>query len=151
LTTIAYRDGTISADTRITYNSYHNGNRHKLALMGRYIVGLAGETWLRRPLEQWVEQGCPEAEVPEALLDNDDKFEAMLIDPDGKCFNVESGFLVPVEADYAAIGSGGMFALGAMAHGADSADAVAAAARHDKNTGGNIQSLHFSVLSNTPL
>jgi ATP-dependent protease HslVU (ClpYQ) peptidase subunit len=75
----------------------------------------------------------------------------MLIDSDGKCFNVECGFLIPVEADYAAIGSGGMFALGAMAHGASSADAVAAAARHDKNTGGNIQSLHFSSLSNTPL
>jgi ATP-dependent protease HslVU (ClpYQ) peptidase subunit len=88
--------------------------------------------------------------VPDLLLENDDKFEAILIDPDGNCFNVECGYLVPVIADYAAIGSGGMFALGAMAHGASSADAVAAAARHDKNTGGNIQSLHFSMLGLNP-
>jgi ATP-dependent protease HslVU (ClpYQ) peptidase subunit len=53
---------------------------------------------------------------------------------------------VPVIADYAAIGSGGMFAMGAMAHGATAEEAVAAAALHDKNTGGNIQSLHHSVL-----
>lgn len=151
MTTIAYRSGVISADTRISYNSFHNGNREKLALKGGYIVAMAGMTYLRRPLEQWASEGCPENSVPEVLLENNDKFEAILIDGEGNCFNVECGYLVPVIADYAAIGSGGMFALGAMAHGASSADAVAAAACHDKNTGGNIQSLHFSALSNTPL
>lgn len=146
MTTIAYRAGTISADTRISYASYHNGNREKLAIQGGYIVALAGQTWLRKPLEQWASEGCPEDSIPAVLIDHNDCFEALLIDRDGNCSAVECGYLVPVLADYAAIGSGGMFALGAMAHGASASEAVAAAASHDKNTGGDIQTLHFSVL-----
>jgi hypothetical protein len=146
LTTIAYRDGTISADTRISYSSFRNGSRDKLALTKHYIVALAGSTCFRGPLEQWANEGCPEDAVPDCLLENDGEFQAMLVDPDGNVFFVERGFLVPVLADYAAIGSGAYFAYGAMAHGANAAEAVAAAALHDHHTGGNIQSLHHTVL-----
>lgn len=146
MTTIAYRSGIISADSQISYSTFHNGTREKIAVKGAYLVALAGQTWLRNMLEKWAEEGCPEDNVPDVLIDNDDKFEAIFIDKDGNCFHHESGFLVPVIADYCAIGSGAMFAMGAMAHGATAEEAVAAAALHDKSTGGNIQSLHHSIL-----
>jgi hypothetical protein len=146
LTTIAFRDGYLSADTLISYDTFTNGNREKLAIHGPFIVAMAGFTWLRKPLEKWVADGCPEDAVPEDLLENGDRFEALILDADGNCFRYECGYLLPVAASYTAIGSGHQFAIGAMAHGATAEQAVAAAALHDKNTGGNIQSLHHSVL-----
>ncbi len=115
LTTIAYRNGYLSADTLISYHTFTNGSREKLAISGGYIVALAGHTWIRNPLEQWVKDGCPADKVPEDLLDNGDKFEALLLDADGNCFRFECGYLLPVSADYTAIGSGNQFAIGAMA------------------------------------
>lgn len=146
MTTIAFRHGSLSADTLISYNTFTNGSREKLAIKGPFIVALAGQTWLRKPLEAWVEAGCPEDKVPEELLENGDKFEALILDAEGTCFRYECGYLLPIAADYTAIGSGHQLALGAMAHGATAEEAVAAAALHDKNTGGNIQSLHHSSL-----
>jgi hypothetical protein len=147
LTTIAYRDGTISADTRISYSSFRNGSRDKLALTKHYIVALAGSTCFRGPLEQWANEGCPEDAVPDCLLENDGEVPSDARSILTATFSSSSaGFLVPVLADYAAIGSGAYFAYGAMAHGANAAEAVAAAALHDHHTGGNIQSLHHTVL-----
>lgn len=102
--------------------------------------------WLRKPLEQWCEAGCPEDEVPQALLDNDSNFSALIIANDtGELFEFDSGYLIPIHADYTAIGSGALLALGAMAHGATAEEAVVAASKHDKNTGGPVTSLSFPI------
>lgn len=147
ITTIAYRSGVLAGDTCIAYSSFTNGERTKIERCGDYFVALAGLSWLRRPLEEWVREGCPEDGVPSALLDNEDKFTCIVVDREGAAYQFNNGYLVPVCADYTAIGSGAMLALGAMAHGADAEAAVQAAARHDKNTGGPVTTHHFSALN----
>lgn len=149
MTTIAYRDGFIAADTQLTYGAIRNGFREKLAVTKNYIVALAGPSWLRKALESWAQEGCPDDAIPCVLTENESEFEALFIDPNGEAFLYDNGYLVPVAADYTAIGSGGQIALGAMAHPespASARQAVMAASVHDKNTGGNIQSLHYSIL-----
>lgn len=147
MTTIAYRSGTLAADSLIAYSAITNGSRPKIAQKGKHIVALAGNAWLREPLEEWVEAGCPRNAVPKVLIDNDEKFQCLIIDEDGQAFSFDCGYLVPIYADYTAIGSGAMLAMGAMAHGADAEAAVRAAALHDKNTGGEIHSLALSSLN----
>lgn len=143
MTTIAYRDGIIAADSRISYSTIHNGNRSKIARCGSYIVAIAGASWLRPAIEQWAAEGAWPDTVPEVLLDNDDQFDALFIDRDGVAHLFENGHLIPVHSEYTAIGSGMMLALGAMAHGASAAQAVIAAGLHDKNTGGPIDTLEI--------
>lgn len=144
MTTIAIRDGLIAADSLIAYSSITNGHREKIEDCGRYAVALAGLAKLRKPLEKWVREGCKAERVPQTLLDHEDKFSALIIDRlVGQVYEFDEGDLVPVYADYTAIGSGALLAIGAMAHGATAEEAVLAAARHDKNTGGPVTSLSF--------
>lgn len=146
MTTIAYRSGLLAADTLIAYNTITNGTRDKLAKFGRYTVGLAGLAWLRVPLEKWCKAGCPSDAVPQVLLDNEEKFAALIIDNEtGQVHEFDNGYLIPIHADYTAIGSGALLALGAMAHGADAEEAIMAAAQHDKNTGGPVTCLSFPL------
>lgn len=146
MTTIAYKSGLLAADSMISYTSINNGTRQKISQCGRYTVALAGSAWLRKPLERWCEQGCPEDNVPRVLMDNDSSFSALIIDNDtGELFEFDSGYLIPIYADYTAIGSGALLALGAMAHGATAEEAVLAASKHDKNTGGPVTSLSFPI------
>lgn len=146
MTTIAYRSGTLAADSLVAYNTITNGCRVKIARCGRFLVALAGFAWLRDALESWACGGCDQDAVPSVLMENQDKFQALLIDDTGQVFEFDNGYLIPIHADYTAIGSGAALALGAMAHGATANEAVEAAARHDKNTGGPVTVLHYSTL-----
>lgn len=145
MTTIAYRSGFLAADSAIAYNTYVNGQRDKIARCGEFLVAMAGATWLRPLVEQWALDGCDPESVPEALLDNEDKFSALFVDRYGQAHEFDNGFLVPIHADYAAIGSGAMLALGAMAHGATAEEAVEAACLHDKASGGPVTARHFAA------
>lgn len=146
MTTICYRDGFLAADSLISYTSITNGEREKIARCGQHLVAMAGAAYLRKALEDWVAAGCSE-DVPAVLLDNQDKFSTLIVDRDGRAHEFDNGFLIPVHADYTAIGSGALLALGAMAHGANAVEAVCASARHDKNTGGPVSAVHFSELN----
>ena len=147
MTTIAVRAGVIAADSLIAYTHHTNGERPKIAKMGRYFVALAGKAWLRRPLEQWVAEGCNETVVPKVLLDNEADFSCLMVDGGGGIWTFDAGYVIPICSEYTAIGSAGMLALGAMATGATAEQAVAAAAKHDKNTGGVIHAFHYSTLN----
>lgn len=149
MTTIAYRSGFLSADTQLSYETFRNGDREKLSIVDGWIVGMAGPTFLRESIERWIGAGCPSDDVPALMVEHDGDFDLLMMDADGSVYQYDTGFLLPVCAPYAAVGSGAMLALGAMAHpshpaGAD--EAVMAAMAHDKNTGGNVQTLHHSIL-----
>lgn len=145
MTTIVYRAGVLAADTIITYGSYTNGERSKIARCGRRVVALAGPAWLRIPLEEWVADGCPRDAVPTDLMENEADFDCFIVEADGALYCFAKGYLMPVPGEYAAIGSGTQLALGAMAHGADAVSAVRAASLHDKNTGGEITTVRFPL------
>lgn len=121
-----------------------NGRRKKVKTCGDYTVAMAGPAWLREPLEDWCRAGCDTKRVPSALLEHDSAFTALIIhNQTGQVYELDNGYLVPIHADYTAIGSGALLALGAMAHGASAKEAVEAAAIHDKNTGGPVTCLSF--------
>jgi hypothetical protein len=104
---------------------------------------MAGATWLRPIIEDWATKGCDPDAVPEVLLEHEDEFIVLIVDSDGLAHEFNNGFLVPVHADYTAIGSGQLLALGAMAHGATAEEAVAAACLHDKASGGPVTARHY--------
>lgn len=143
MTTIAYRSGVLAADSAIAYQSYINGQREKISRCGEYLVAMAGATWLRPIIEAWVAEGCDPDEVPEVLLENEDEFIVLIVNRTGLAHEFHTGFLVPVHADYTAIGSGSLLALGAMAHGATAEEAVEAACLHDKASGGPVSARHY--------
>lgn len=146
MTTVAWRSGILAADTLIAYGSYTNGDREKIAQCGNYHAAVAGPAWVREPLEEWLRSGARRKNCPNELLDNEEAFATIIMNGHGAIFDFTRGYLIPICADYAAIGSGGHMALGAMAHGATAIQAVRAACKHDKSSGGRIT--HVAATSN---
>ncbi len=65
---------------------------------------------------------------------------ALLVHPDGKVECYEGARWSRITgAEYAALGNGAPYALGAMAHGASAVQAVRAGMKHDAMSGGRVQ------------
>lgn len=148
MTTIAYREGVLAADTIISYSTFNLGETDKIVRAGDFYVGLAGSAYLRKPLEDWLAGGADQADLPPLLMENVKNFSALVMNAKGEVFEYDNGFLLQVNSPYYAIGSGSHFALGALAHGASAMEAVAAACKHDKASGGSITYVEASTLLN---
>jgi ATP-dependent protease HslVU (ClpYQ) peptidase subunit len=138
VTTIAAKGGMVAADSQITGNGgSRKGRVRKLVrLSDGSIFGGAGNYCAVRRLFQWADTGFegkrpPKTQDAECLLIRADK-SVWCLDGQGDPYEVEG--------DFHAIGSGGDYALGAMAMGADPLKAVRVAAEFDPMTSGPFQS-----------
>jgi hypothetical protein len=136
LTTIAYRDGWLAADTMGTDGHGCGWGRVvKIARMGPILAAAAGQACLCRGFLDWFRagmRGCPE------LGDKDLNADGMLFLPDGAIIEMSPLGAKTVEASFYSTGSGMDYALGAMAMGATAEAAVRIAAQFDTCTGGDI-------------
>lgn len=140
MTTIAYRDGVLAADSRA-----YSGDKvpigfkkkiHRLvdgARFGVSTTSVGGDQLIRR----WIEGGCKEV-ANDSL--KPESFTAILVKADGSVFYANNNleWSGPLSAEFIAIGSGEQFALGAMAMGATAEEAVEAAIRLDPWSDGEI-------------
>lgn len=107
----------------------------KAKKIGKGIVGAAGD-W-DDVLKFWdVLQGKP---LKDAGLRNDAELEGIELHPDGIFLYTATGKRFAIRDQFYAIGSGGPYAIGAMAMGATPEEAVALASRFDPATGGKIE------------
>lgn len=130
MTTIAYRDGIMAADSRAYAGDKHPiGSKVKIrrledgTLIGASttIVG-GGERVL-----DWIEGGMDNDEVvPES-------FQVLVVRPGGKIFVGTGNCYLsgPLDASYIAIGSGEQYAHGALMMGASAVEAVRVACHCD--------------------
>jgi ATP-dependent protease HslVU (ClpYQ) peptidase subunit len=134
VTTIAYRDGVIAADTLISCGNHRDGSYTKIAKRGRLLGGSSGSAaegyaWLR-----WFEAGC-KGEPPKMLKTN-----AFIAQPNGTLvfFGEDGSFPFKPNGEFYAIGSGCEYAVGAMAFGASAPEAVRIAMQFDSGSAGEI-------------
>ena len=150
MTTIAFRDGVIAADSRLTYSTEGGGGRKHLCTKlyrkrvgeGRkahdVIIATAGESSPALLFVDWYGSGKP---VPEMLRDLGGDFTCLILTPKG-LFEADV-YCRPdqILEPFYAVGSGAKEALAAMHCGKSARDAVAIAARIDPYTGGRITSM----------
>lgn len=138
MTTIAYRDGVLAADTRAySGRAQPIGNKQKIfSIKGGSAFGVSTpQPGLSEAIRDWfVECKHPDHEP---VLNGDAGFDMLEITKEGLVYFYHNSFRPtgPITAPYFAIGSGAEYAMGAMAAGCDAVDAVAAAAMHDVWTG----------------
>lgn len=135
MTTIAYRDGVMAADSRFTEDSEAGGTRlgrcEKLYRREHAIVGLAGESAPGLVFLDWYDKGAAIADRPELLVHGEADFSALVLRADGLYSYDKWCRGEKVLNKFWAIGSGAKAALGAMEHGASAAEAVKIACRID--------------------
>ena len=145
MSTIAYRDGILAADSMAYGGKYtaspglkwkiwrlDNGDRLGVSS----VVPGAGEA-----VRDWLNGKLEREHVPTDMV-------AIMIKGRDQLY-VASGtlqFSGPIESEFYAIGGGADFAIGAMHQGADAAEAIRCAIAHDQHTGGEVRVLTDEVL-----
>jgi len=146
MTTIAYRNGVLAADTAMCMGGNMIGSTVKIARrFSGDMAGASGDASYNRAFLDWFENGedgpPPEAKEDSQCIDRGVIFRAKstkieVYEPRGR---------FTITAEYYAFGSGKAEALGAMFAGADAYDAIRAAVALDPHTGGEITVLRCGV------
>jgi ATP-dependent protease HslVU (ClpYQ) peptidase subunit len=132
MTTIAYRDGVLAADSLVTTGDTKlpETKRKVWKLRDGRLFGGAGIAETIEFLKASINDG---AETPKLS-----GVEAILVDTNGAVTAYEGKAWVRVSAPYVALGSGSTIALTAMWMGADAKTAVKAGIKFDRNSGGRV-------------
>ena len=135
MTTIAYNNGLLCADTQVNSNSCVYGYASKIFEHDGVFYASCGQKQDFEQLKNWVKSGKKEDKKPSF----DCSFSGMYCDGDNiYCFDDK---FIPyiIEADYFAMGSGWEIATGAMEFGASAEEAVNIACKIDAFSGGKVE------------
>jgi ATP-dependent protease HslVU (ClpYQ) peptidase subunit len=146
LTTIAYRDGILAADSQVTWGPTVMPCKLKKIskLPNGALFGFCGSLELGEIMRRHlIDIGSVEGGgVLEDRRDLDkENFEGVIIQPDGVTLFFENRSWIRLSVPYLAMGSGKEHAYGALDVGASAKQAVKTATKLDPNTGGKIISL----------
>lgn len=138
MTTIAFRDGLLAADGRMTYGDtiFTDKTRKIHRLSDGALFALCGDVSYVQPMLDALEDD--EVDLPEVA--DGSSFTAVIVEKDGKVRIYEGrGGYIALDAPYYAFGSGEEYAIGAMDMGASAEEAVRVACGRDLGSGGDIQ------------
>lgn len=143
MTTIAYRDGIMAADSRAYGGDKRSiGMKTKIHLLSDGTLFGCSSSCVGADgiLRRWVDAGCPPAVGSDVKPDS---FELLLIRPNGDVFFAHDNLDLtgPLSAEFHAIGSGYQFAIAVMTMGFDAVKAVEVASQCDIWTDGPITQL----------
>lgn len=135
MTTIAYRSGVLASDSRAMLGGWKSAySLPKLFRMkdGSSVVGVVGNYAMAVKFKDWLDAGS-EGDAPGM-----DDTTVIQMHTEGNVTIHEAGGSFPVQADFAAWGSGMPAAQAALIMGADAARAIEIAAMLDDSTGGDV-------------
>lgn len=144
MTTICYKAGVLTFDSKVSTDGVNIGSSIKGRKTKKFLIAAAGscddcDAWM-----DWMENGAVVTEKKNYGLDRDCNLWAIAIDKKGRIFNyTEKCYPWLITSAFYAIGSGASFALGAMANGASAEQAVKIAAKFDAYTGGVVRTLKW--------
>lgn len=135
MTTIACKGRCMAADTQITGDGVRLGVAPKIAHGDAFLVAATGKTPLCQAFIRWA-LGGRKGEPPDL-----DEGDGLIMERPGHFRLYNAIGCVDLEAEIYAMGSGGDFALAAMAAGCSAREAVEVAIRFDTNSGGEVTEL----------
>lgn len=141
MTTIAYKDGVLAADTLATWGNSRDGYFGKIARRGPYLAAVSGGMPAAQAFLDWFRRGCvgDAPQIPESP-DNAKAFCVIITPDDIVLTHTPWGWERTRNVDLA-MGSGANYAQGAMAAGASPEEAVRIACLYDTHSGGEIEVL----------
>lgn len=137
MTTIAYRDDVIAADTQVTCGGTIDGWVQKAFRKGGLLYATSGSSGLGDGFLSWVAGGM-KGDAPSLRGEKGDDAHGYLFPGGDRVVWRYDNVWATHYAPFFAYGSGAEIALGAMIAGATAEEAVRAAAERDTATGGEI-------------
>lgn len=143
MTTIAYRDGVMAADSGCWNGDACHGWAEKLAKgPDGTLYGVSGDAAGCEGFLQWVRGGCKgDHPKPEKQGDKDSAFIVLIARPGEKLALLTCGGEERYAAPYFAIGAGAPAAFGALFMGATAKLAIKAAKTHGYGAFGKVRTI----------
>jgi hypothetical protein len=139
MTVIAWDGTTMAADKRVTFHGTGITST-KIARVGDYLVGVAGQASFGGAFREWVAGGMLSADYPRPC----EVAIAMLVSREGAVSLYEqTAYPTTVEDRFAAVGSGKECALAALYLGHSARVAVEVACVFDDGSGNGVDTLTF--------
>lgn len=147
MTTIAYKDGILAADTLFSCMGTVAGYGPKIERTpsGRLVGASGNATYIRRLLK-WAktEKGDP------PLLKSTENGMGLIVELDGTVTELNEDGSYSLSMPFHASGSGTVLAMGVMAQGGTAEEAIRIAIRYDLHTGGDVMTLQLSQPASKP-
>jgi hypothetical protein len=149
MTVVAFKDGIMASDSMCIVDDTRAGYTKKIYSLCSGVLGVTGRVYACEIFAAWFtdfngsgvkirNMGEHVSPFPEVLTEGD--FVGLLWDDDEGLVRIyDDATFSKVPRGFDAIGSGGDFALGAMAAGASADEAVRAAMSLDIYSGGSVQ------------
>lgn len=140
MTTIAYRDGVLAADSSCWVDTTRVHSARKIWRVHGGLIGFAGTISYGLAMVRWLQSGADPDDYPK-----ESNGSCIIIDRRGIIRSYESGSTTSMRIveKYVSIGSGSSVALGAMFAGANAKDAIKASIKYDAYTSGPIKTLRL--------
>jgi ATP-dependent HslUV protease subunit HslV len=141
MTTIAYKNGVMAADSGSWMGDASHGWAEKLAKgPDGTLYGVAGGAPEAMGFLDWVRAGADAETMPraEALPDGGSTFIVLAVSPNGPVRIFCAKGIETYQAPYFAIGAGSATAFGALWAGASAADAIEATKEHGSGAHGRV-------------
>ena len=144
MTTIAYRDGIIAADSQQSWDSHKTKCEKLFRATDGSVIGTSGDTFSSMMFVDWY-NNKRRTKPDLTLIDIEEDFLCIILKKDG-LWTVNKFFHMVKdrnEQDMLAIGSGAAAAMAAMLMGASAEKAVEIACKVDLYTGGDIKVMKY--------
>lgn len=135
MTTLAYKDGVLAADTKITGSSMSFYGPKMVRLKDGGMVACAGDAAAMTAFLEWM-AGGQKGKRP-AVKDLD----AILVKGDGTVWSITAHWPPVRISGYVAAGTGAQAALAGLEMGLDARSAVELACRIDPDSGGTVETM----------
>lgn len=157
MTTIAFKDGILAADSRgtqgnlISFNDFDKVRRFNSDIFGDVFIAFAGAVNHIAEAQSFIEASF-EGRDPDGVRFDAEQMQMLMVDEEGYAYE---GMLTEASTDIAwltleapcAIGSGSHIAIGAMDAGLSAEGAVNAAIKRDCYSGGAVKTYNCKELS----
>lgn len=141
MTTIAYRNGIMAADSMLTDYGDIKRNTKKIFVLEDVVIGTAGEDGDILRFIEWWEDGRKASKRPRRSTVT--SLHLIIVDAHGQAeIWDENYFGEPTKEPFCAIGSGRAIAYGAFEMGATAKEAVAAACKWNVYTQGPVRTMN---------
>lgn len=145
---VVFRDRQMAADTSLWEGYVMVAEREKIERLpdGR-LIGCVGDCAIADPFMDWARQGFP-AGFDIMPGDNDEDFEALVVELDGRINRYDHKFRREVSArPWAVIGMGQNFANGLLVAGYSAKKVVETSIKHIAYVGGKVSTLRLGPVS----
>lgn len=138
MTTIAYANGTMAADTLACWGSSRDGHFTKIAKRAGILAAVSGGIPACQAFLEWFIEGCVGDPPHNPSEPVEAKAFCVLVTPDDWVLTWTPWGWEKTRNPTVSMGSGGEYAQGAMAAGASPEEAVRIACLFDTKSGGEI-------------